>query len=63
MTTTLLVTTPLPVTIQFMRYCTDCNREQIFVVGWECDRGLIGCCLGCGGERIAPFTRANNEAA
>ena len=55
--------TPLPITIQFMRYCPKCNRDQIFVCGWECELGLVGCCLGCGDERIAPFTRTNSEAA
>jgi hypothetical protein len=57
------VTTPLPVTIQFMRFCPKCDREQVFVAGWECDAGLVGCCLGCGDERIAPFTRVNSEVA
>jgi hypothetical protein len=54
--------TPLPITIQFMRYCPHCDAEKIFICGWECDAGLVGCCLGCGDERIAPFTRANSEA-
>jgi hypothetical protein len=54
---------PLPITIQFLRYCANCDRDQIFVAGWVCEFGLIGCCLGCGDERIAPFTRANSEVA
>jgi hypothetical protein len=52
---------PLPVTIQFMRYCAHCDALTIFVAGWACDAGLMGCCLGCGEERIAPFTRVNSE--
>jgi hypothetical protein len=48
---------------QQMRYCEVCDREEIFVVGWECKLGRIGVCLGCGDEKIAPFTRVNSEVA
>lgn len=54
---------PLEPQPQFMRYCEKCDSEQIFLAGWACEQGLVGCCLGCGDERIAPFTRANSEAA
>jgi sulfite reductase beta subunit-like hemoprotein len=60
---TVLATSPLPITIQFMRYCENCDREQIFIAGWECEVGLVGCCLGCGDERIAPFTRVTEKVA
>jgi hypothetical protein len=55
--------TILPTTVQFMRYCLRCDSEQIFTAGWECAEGLVGCCLNCGDERIAPFTRTIDEAA
>jgi len=48
--------------VQFMRFCEKCDSEQIFLAGWACEQGLVGRCLGCGDERIAPFTRANSEA-
>jgi hypothetical protein len=54
---------PLATQVQFTRYCPKCDREQIFVAGWQCETGLVGCCLGCGDERIAPFTRTTVEAA
>jgi len=53
----------LPTHVQFTRFCPKCDSEQIFVAAWECAAGLVGCCLGCGDERIAPFTRVNGEAA
>jgi hypothetical protein len=53
----------LKTSVEFTRYCPKCDREQIFVAGWECAQGLVGCCLGCGDERIAPFTRVNSEVA
>jgi hypothetical protein len=51
----------LAVPVEWMRFCFVCDSEQIFVAGWECERGLVGCCLGCGDERIAPFTRMTSE--
>lgn len=55
--------TPLRTQVEFTRFCEKCDSGQIFRAGWECDAGLIGCCLGCGDERIAPFTRVNSEVA
>jgi hypothetical protein len=49
--------------VQFMRFCEKCDSEQIFIAGWECDRGLVGYCVGCSDERIAPFTRSNTGFA
>jgi hypothetical protein len=49
--------------IEFSRFCAKCDSEQIFRAGWECDLGLVGCCLGCGDERIAPWTRTCVEVA
>jgi hypothetical protein len=61
MTPAILPTIPLPVTIQFMRYCEKCDALTIFVAGWECEAGLVGYCVGCGEERIARFTRVSSE--
>jgi hypothetical protein len=47
--------------VEFMRRCEICESEQIFTASWECDRGLVGCCRGCGDEKVVPFTRANSE--
>lgn len=54
---------PLATKVEFPRYCPKCDSEQTFVAAWECDQGLVGCCQGCGDERIAPFTRTNSEVA
>ena len=43
--------------IQSMRWCLVCESEQIFVAGWECSSGLLGCCLCCSSESLVPFTR------
>jgi len=53
----------LSVPRQAMRFCLVCEREEIFVAGWQCERGLVGCCMGCGDERVIPFTRTNSEVA
>lgn len=55
--------TPLQIQVQFMLLCPKCEMEEIFVAAWACESGLLGCCLGCKQERIAPFSRVNGEAA
>ncbi len=49
--------------VEFMRFCRVCDREQIFRAGWQVDSGLLGCCLGCGDERVVEWTRTNSEVA
>jgi hypothetical protein len=49
--------------VEWMRFCEICDSEQVFVAGWQCATGLVGCCLGCGNERVAPFTRTTSEVA
>lgn len=46
---------------QDMHWCVNCGGEQIFVPVYEIEQGRVGYCLGCGDERIAPFTRMNSE--
>ncbi|HXM64460.1 MAG TPA: hypothetical protein VN950_26605 [Terriglobales bacterium] len=48
--------------VEFMRFCEICDAEQIFVAAWQCEAGLLGCCLGCGEERLVRFSRVNGEA-
>jgi hypothetical protein len=55
--------TPLATKVEFPRQCPKCGCEQTFVAGWDCDAGLVGCCQGCGDERLMPYTRANSQAA
>jgi len=58
------VETPVPPNVQRyqdMRWCANCAGEQIFLPVYECEAGRVGVCLGCGEEKIAPFTRANSE--
>ena len=54
---------PLEVPVEWMRFCEVCECEERFVAGWICDRGLVGCCSGCGDERVLGFTRMNSEVA
>jgi len=49
--------------VEWMRFCRSCDAEQRFVADRVCVSGLIGCCVNCGDERIAPFTRVNSEVA
>jgi hypothetical protein len=58
-----IIPTVLPVWVQEMRHCENCGGPQIFVIAWEFDGGRVGCCLGCGDERIERFTRTTGEAA
>lgn len=48
---------------QDMVWCSNCGGARIFLPVFEFEGGRVGCCLGCGDERIAPFTRTNSEAA
>jgi hypothetical protein len=48
---------------QDMRFCEECDCEQIFVAAWECEFGLLGCCLGCGAEQLVPYSRVNSGVA
>jgi hypothetical protein len=48
---------------QDMRFCWNCGGQRIFLPVYECEAGRVGVCLGCGDERIAPFTRTTGEAA
>jgi hypothetical protein len=54
--------TPLKTEVHFMRYCEVCDQEELFVAALECEQGLVGCCIGCGAERIAHFTRTSEAA-
>ena len=45
-----------------MRWCANCAGEQIFVEVYEFEGGRLGVCLGCGDERVVPFSRVNGEA-
>jgi hypothetical protein len=45
------------------RWCMNCGGEQTFLPVYECEFGRIGICLGCGEEKLAPFTRVTGEAA
>lgn len=63
MTTLTVDFATLEVKIEDMRFCERCGGEQIFVFGWACEAGLVGCCLGCGEEKLVRWTRSNSEAA
>jgi hypothetical protein len=41
-----------------MRQCINCGGPEVFVEVFECEAGRVGVCLGCGEERIIPFSRA-----
>jgi hypothetical protein len=52
-----------PFLYQRMRWCTRCGGQQNFVDVFECEAGRLGCCLGCGEERVIPWSRATEVAA
>jgi hypothetical protein len=54
----LFIGLPLDPAPQFMRYCPTCSSEQLFNAGWDCPAGLLGYCLGCGCESIAPMRQS-----
>jgi hypothetical protein len=57
------VVAPLdPFLYQGMRWCVNCAGEQVFVEVFECEAGRVGFCMGCGNERVIPFSRTNSEA-
>jgi hypothetical protein len=45
------------------RWCANCGGEQTFIPVYEIEHGRVGYCLGCGEEKLVPFTRTNSEAA
>jgi hypothetical protein len=51
-----------PFLYQRMRWCGNCGGEQVFVEVFECEAGRMGFCMGCGNERVIPFSRTNSEA-
>lgn len=44
-------------------WCARCAGNQTFVVVEIFENGRGGYCLGCGEERVVPFSRTNSEAA
>jgi rRNA maturation endonuclease Nob1 len=44
-------------------WCVKCGGPQTFVAVMEFESGRLGFCLGCGDERVEPFTRSVSEAA
>jgi hypothetical protein len=47
--------------IEWMRYCSICDKETEFIADRVCLSGLVGNCLGCGDERISPYSRMNSD--
>jgi hypothetical protein len=37
--------------------CYQCGKESEFLAQFEMANGWWGCCLGCGEERLVPYTR------
>jgi hypothetical protein len=48
---------------QDMCWCMNCGGERVFLSVYEFEGGRVGCCMGCGEQRIAPFTRTTSEEA
>ena len=57
------VSTVLDPWVQEMDWCEQCGGEQIVVFAWEFEGGRVGCCLGCGRERVQQFTRTTTTEA
>lgn len=51
-----------PFLYQSMRWCARCAGEEIFVPVFECHAGRVGLCLGCGEEKLIPFSRMTEAA-
>lgn len=48
---------------QDMSDCWKCGGARIFIVVFEFENGRAGYCVGCGEERVLPFSRTVAEAA
>lgn len=46
-----------------MRWCIRCGGEEVFIEVYEFEGGRVGVCLGCGDERVIPFSRTMSEVA
>lgn len=46
-----------------MRWCANCGGERVFLEVFRFAGGRVGCCLGCGEERVIAFSRTNSERA
>lgn len=44
-----------------MRFCPICECEEEFVEVFTFCCGRVGVCLGCGDEKVLPFSRTNGE--
>jgi hypothetical protein len=58
---TTLITEPLIIPIEWMRYCEPCDGEQLFVARWRCPAGLIAQCTKCGDQRLARWNRTHSD--
>jgi hypothetical protein len=47
--------------VEWMRYCSSCDRERKFCADRQTKTGLLGYCTGCGTQGHAPFTRMQWE--
>ena len=52
-----------PLLYQDMRWCANCGGEKVSLPIFEFDGGRLVVCLGCGEEKVVPFSRAVSEAA
>jgi hypothetical protein len=43
------------------RWCGRCGGPQLFVEVFECVCGRVGVCMGCGDERIVPWSRTTEQ--
>lgn len=43
-------------------FCPRCAGQRIFIQTFEFDGGRAGYCIGCGNERVIPFTRTSEAA-
>lgn len=57
-----VATRKLPVPVEWMRFCYECNSDQVFRADRVCVSGMVGSCPK-GHDRIVPFTRTTAEAA
>lgn len=54
---------PLRIPVEWTAHCPKCDGDFRFYADRQCATGLIGTCMNCGDERIAPWTRTTPEVA
>lgn len=47
----------MPIPVEWLRYCPECEGQHIFVARYRCDRGFIAMCSNCTEPKLIRPTR------